>query len=49
MPGNDKYAAGEAGVEAVYRLAVNTPESAVKQAKKVFGEQNVRIFTLPSR
>lgn len=44
----NKYAADEAGVKAVYYLADNTPESAIKQAKKVFGDENVHIFTLPS-
>ncbi|RST03459.1 hypothetical protein E2C00_32790, partial [Streptomyces sp. WAC05374] len=43
----NKYAADEAGVKAVYYLADNTPESAIKQAKKVFGDENVHIFTLP--
>ncbi|EFL30877.1 predicted protein [Streptomyces viridochromogenes DSM 40736] len=44
----NKYAADEAGVKAIYYLADNTPESAIKQAKKVFGDENVHIFTLPS-
>lgn len=44
----NKYAADQAGVKAVYYLADNTPQSAVAQAKKVFGEENVHIFTLPS-
>ncbi|WP_030212512.1 hypothetical protein [Streptomyces bikiniensis] len=44
----NKYAAGEAGVKAVSYLADNTPESAIKQAEKVFGDENVHIFTLPS-
>ncbi|MFD3613273.1 hypothetical protein ACFWXA_35510 [Streptomyces atroolivaceus] len=43
-----KYAADQAGVKAIYYLADNTPESAVKQAKKAFGEENVHIFALPS-
>ncbi len=43
-----KWAADEAGVKAVYYLADNTPESAIKQAKKTFGEENVHIFTLPT-
>ncbi|MFD3970604.1 hypothetical protein [Streptomyces cyaneofuscatus] len=44
----NKYAADQAGVKAIYYLADNTPESAIKQAKKAFGEENVHIFTLPS-
>ncbi|MFK8851071.1 hypothetical protein [Streptomyces sp. Ac-502] len=44
----NKYAADQAGVKAIYYLADNTPESAIKQAKKVFGDENVHIFTLPS-
>ncbi|MER5891089.1 hypothetical protein ABT160_45370, partial [Streptomyces sp. NPDC001941] len=44
----NKYAADQKGVKAIYYLADNTPESAIKQAKKVFGEENVHIFTLPS-
>ncbi|KOG87478.1 hypothetical protein ADK38_25225, partial [Streptomyces varsoviensis] len=43
-----KWAADEAGVKAIYYLADNTPESAVKQAKKAFGDENVHIFTLPT-
>ncbi|MFD8063339.1 hypothetical protein ACFXA0_11890 [Streptomyces cyaneofuscatus] len=42
-----KYAADQAGVKAIYYLADNTPGTAVDQAKKVFGEENVHIFTLP--
>ncbi|MER6049070.1 hypothetical protein ABT168_16720 [Streptomyces sp. NPDC001793] len=44
----NKYAADQAGVKAIYYLADNTPEAAIKQAKKVFGEENVHIFILPS-
>ncbi|MET7870395.1 hypothetical protein [Streptomyces cyaneofuscatus] len=44
----NKYAADQVGVKAIYYLADNTPESAIKQAKKAFGEENVHIFTLPS-
>ncbi|MEU3503656.1 hypothetical protein ABZ726_23860, partial [Streptomyces hundungensis] len=44
----NKYAADQAGVKAIYYLADNTPQAAIDQAKKVFGEENVHIFTLPS-
>ncbi|MDH6113399.1 hypothetical protein P3T36_001722 [Kitasatospora sp. MAP12-15] len=42
-----KYVADEAGVTAQHYLADNTPDSAVAQARKVFGDENVHIFTLP--
>ncbi|QWQ43770.1 ALF repeat-containing protein [Streptomyces sp. YPW6] len=42
-----KFVADQAGVNAVYYLADNTPDTAIKQAKKAFGEENVHIFTLP--
>jgi hypothetical protein len=41
-----KYAADQAGVDAIYYLAEGTPDTAVKQAKRVFGENNVRIFKM---
>lgn len=44
----NKYAADQAGVKAIYYLADNTPQTAIDQAKKVFGDENVHIFTLPS-
>ncbi|MGW2695492.1 hypothetical protein ACWC3Y_27350 [Streptomyces sp. NPDC001296] len=44
----NKYAADEAGVPAIYYLdASNTPESAINQARKVFGVENVHTFNLP--
>jgi hypothetical protein len=42
-----KYAADQAGVAAVYYLDEGTPESAIKQAQKVFGAENVHTFKLP--
>ncbi|WTO67646.1 RHS repeat-associated core domain-containing protein [Streptomyces sp. NBC_00209] len=42
-----KYAADEEGVPAIYYLASNTPESAIKQAQKWFGPENVHTFTMP--
>jgi hypothetical protein len=41
-----KYAADEAGVDAIYYLDEATPASAVAQAKRVFGEDNVKIFKM---
>ncbi|WP_211271581.1 hypothetical protein, partial [Streptomyces exfoliatus] len=44
----NKYAADEAGVPATYYLdAANTPESAINQARKVFGADNVHTFNMP--
>jgi hypothetical protein len=44
----NKYAADEAGVPAHYYLdASNTPESAINQARKVFGPDNVHTFNMP--
>ncbi|WP_405886394.1 hypothetical protein OG762_47730 (plasmid) [Streptomyces sp. NBC_01136] len=44
----NKYAADEAGVPAIYYLdASNTPESAINQARKVFGPDNVHTFNMP--
>ncbi|MFI6638515.1 hypothetical protein [Streptomyces sp. NPDC050504] len=34
---------------AIYYLADDTPESAIKQAEKVFGDENAHILTLSSR
>ena len=41
-----KYGADQAGVEAIYYLDEGTPQSAVDQAKRVFGANNVRSFKL---
>jgi hypothetical protein len=41
-----KYAADEAGVAAIYYLDETTPASAIAQAKRIFGENNVKIFKL---
>ncbi|MFD4943091.1 RHS repeat domain-containing protein [Streptomyces sp. NPDC058409] len=44
----NKYAADEAGVPGLYYLdASNTPESAIKQAQKWFGVENVHLFNMP--
>ncbi|MFC4329515.1 RHS repeat-associated core domain-containing protein [Streptomyces andamanensis] len=44
----NKYAADQAGVPAHYYLdASNTPESAISQARKVFGFDNVHTFNMP--
>ncbi|GAA2349050.1 hypothetical protein OKJ48_22625 [Streptomyces kunmingensis] len=44
----NKYAADEAGVRGMYYLdASNTPESAINQARKVFGAENVHTFNMP--
>ncbi|MFJ2829955.1 hypothetical protein ACIPC1_20765 [Streptomyces sp. NPDC087263] len=44
----NKYAADEAGVPAHYYLdASNMPESAIKQAQKMFGVENVHLFNMP--
>jgi hypothetical protein len=39
-----KYAADQAGVPAIYYLDEGTPVPAIEQAKRVFGDENVRIF-----
>jgi hypothetical protein len=39
-----KYAAEQAGVDAIYYLDEGTPQSAINQAKRVFGANNVRTF-----
>lgn len=41
-----KYAADQAGVSAIYYLDEGTPESAIKQAQKVFGAENVHTFSM---
>jgi RHS repeat-associated protein len=44
----NKYAADQAGVPAHYYLdAANTPERAISQARKVFGNDNVHTFNMP--
>jgi len=41
-----KYAADQAGVKAIYYLDEGTPASAVAQAKRVFGDDNVKIYKM---
>ncbi|MFD9410177.1 ricin-type beta-trefoil lectin domain protein [Streptomyces sp. NPDC059989] len=41
-----KYAADQAGVPAIYYLDEGTPDSAIKQAQKVFGAENVHTFSM---
>ncbi len=41
-----KYAAEQVGVEAIYYLDAGTPQSAIAQAKRAFGENNVRTFKI---
>ncbi|MFC9282292.1 RHS repeat-associated core domain-containing protein [Streptomyces collinus] len=44
----NKWAAEQAGVSASYYLdAATTPASAINQARKVFGADNVHLFTMP--
>ncbi|MFP8904456.1 polymorphic toxin-type HINT domain-containing protein [Streptomyces atacamensis] len=42
----NKYAADQAGVRAIYYFEEGTPESALKQARKVFGAENVHTFSM---
>jgi hypothetical protein len=41
-----KYAADQAGVPAIYYLDEGTPVSVIGQAKRVFGDNNVKIFKI---
>jgi hypothetical protein len=41
-----KYAADQAGVPAIYYLDERTPEWVIAQAKRVFGDDNVKIFKM---
>jgi hypothetical protein len=41
-----KYAADQAGVDAIYYLDEGTPQSAIDQAKRMFGDDNVRTFKI---
>lgn len=41
-----KYAADQAGVPAIYYLDENTPGSIVDATKRIFGDDNVKIFKM---
>jgi hypothetical protein len=41
-----KYAADQAGVPAIYYLDEGTPGSIVDAAKRIFGDDNVKIFKM---